>query len=341
MRHGDTNKALEGLLVQQSSEWIETLRRDDAQDNRRFASWLVESPRHVRTQLMMIALDEELSHIDPERRIPLPDRETCAAGTVSPFRQHRAPHRPAFAALRWKWAASLVLALGAIVASYSAWNRSDWQEYETTIGEQRSLQLADGSRLHLNTSTLLAVRLTEQSREIRLLRGEALFKVHHNASRPFSVQTADATITAVGTEFNVYRGPDATKVSVLEGRVRISSVVRAIPQAEPQRLLAVGEEADVDRGGRIVSQRVTDVSTRAAWTRRQLVFKQEPLANVVMQFNRYQQAPRFRIEGEALAARKYSGIFDLDDPQSLEDLLAGESDIVLEKTASETVIRLR
>ena len=55
-----------------------------------------------------------------------------------------------------------------------------------------------------------------------MLRGEALFRVHHDAGRPFRVYTDDAIVQAVGTQFDVYRRDDGTVVSVLEGRVDVT-----------------------------------------------------------------------------------------------------------------------
>jgi len=67
----------------------------------------------------------------------------------------------------------------------------------------------------------------------------------------------------------------------------------------------------------------------------------QPLANLVMQFNRYRKSPQFRVDDPGLAARKYSGTFDVDDPKSLEEVLANQRDVAVERSGDEVVIHLR
>ncbi|MEJ1960797.1 MAG: FecR domain-containing protein [Gammaproteobacteria bacterium] len=124
----------------------------------------------------------------------------------------------------WSVAAVFLAALAVLIAlNQSLGFFSGWKQYSTAVGEQRVIELQDGSTVRLNTQSRIAVRLSEHTRDIRLISGEAIFKVHHDTARPFRVHTLGAFIQAVGTEFNVYRRADRTKVAVLEGRVQISS----------------------------------------------------------------------------------------------------------------------
>ena len=224
-----------------------------------------------------------------------------------------------------------------------------WREFDTAVGEQRAVSLSDGSIVQLNTGTRIKARISTGSRDIRLLEGEALFKVVKDRMRPFTVKAANVSVVAVGTQFNVYQLDDRTKVSVLEGRVEISSGEPSPGSISPQPsadlahplLASAGEEVEVRQDGNAVQSAAADVANAAAWTQRRVVFKQEPLANVVTQFNRYRKTSRLRVDDANLAARKYSGTFDVDDPLSLEDVLANEPDIVLEKSGDEIVIRAR
>ena len=88
--------------------------------------------------------------------------------------------------------------------------------------------------MSLNTHSRVAVRLGAHAREVRLLRGEALFHVAHDPSRPFLVSTDDAVVQAVGTQFDVYRRDDGTVVAVLEGRVNVTTAA-AGARGERQR----------------------------------------------------------------------------------------------------------
>src|ERR1700723_2473207 len=49
--------------------------------------------------------------------------------------------------------------------------------YQTSIGGQRTVALADGSKVELNTDTRLRVRIKAKTRSVRPQRGEAYFSV--------------------------------------------------------------------------------------------------------------------------------------------------------------------
>jgi transmembrane sensor len=136
------------------------------------------------------------------------------------------PTTPARKRLFWAAAASLVMAIG--VASTVAYLRFGPRHFETGIGEQRDVLLADGSRIALNTDTALTMHYSAGSRRIELQRGEALFTVKHDAARPFDVAAGKTLTRALGTEFNVDMRRSNVTVSVLEGSVRVS----APPSAE-------------------------------------------------------------------------------------------------------------
>jgi transmembrane sensor len=99
--------------------------------------------------------------------------------------------------------------------------------YRTAVGAEREIRLADGSIAHLNTDTAIEVSLRSDRRFIRLLRGEARFDVYLNRRAPFVVQANDATLRALGTDFNVRLRPEMTEVTVIEGGVAVRESERA------------------------------------------------------------------------------------------------------------------
>jgi len=386
---------MDRLLAEQSSEWIERLERGNAQDRKEFAEWTGESRRHVRHFLMMAALEKELESFDPERKLPVPDLRHQGAEVVqlgeramkgaapkedsphnqvaaAPLSSGASPAKRFAVSGWWSLAAVLVLFIGLATVTYLLSRNEGWEELSTSVGEQRSVELADGSIVHLNTGTRVAVRLSENARDIRLLEGEALFKVHHDASRPFRVHTERAVIQAIGTQFNVYRGADGTTVSVVEGRVQISaedpgaqrdgaeSGTTDVPRAGNAEessgngavatagdaalfvtRLAAGEEARIDTKGRIEPQRDADITRATAWRERRLIFKQDSLQKIVTEFNRYNQVPQFKLIGTSVATRRYSGAFSVDDPESLSSLLASEPDLLVQRSGNEILVRAK
>src|SRR6185312_16380584 len=71
-------------------------------------------------------------------------------------------------------------------------------------------------------------------RDVELIEGQALFAVAHDVARPFIVSAGNAAVRAVGTQFDVYRKQTGTTVTVVEGRVAVSSVSHAVSQKSSQ-----------------------------------------------------------------------------------------------------------
>ncbi len=79
------------------------------------------------------------------------------------------------------------------------------QTYATGIGEQRSIVLADGSTVDLNSRSKIRIRFSSERRGVELIEGQALFKVAKDHARPFVVDSDGTRVRAVGTQFDVYR----------------------------------------------------------------------------------------------------------------------------------------
>ena len=115
--------------------------------------------------------------------------------------------------------------------------------YETGIGRRSIRTLQDGSSVELNAETRIQVAFTARTRSVELIYGQALFHVAHDAGRPFIVRAADQEITAVGTQFDVRLDSTSVRVTLIEGKVKVSrepslasleeAVESPAPQAEP------------------------------------------------------------------------------------------------------------
>jgi transmembrane sensor len=88
-----------------------------------------------------------------------------------------------------RWALALATLGAAAFVAVALWPN---ETYGTGVGEQRLIVLADGSRMTLNTSTDVRVKQTDALRAVTVNRGEALFEVTKDASRPFVVSVSDA-----------------------------------------------------------------------------------------------------------------------------------------------------
>jgi transmembrane sensor len=164
---------------------------------------------------------------------------------------------------------------------------------ETMAGQNRALTLSDGSTLNVSGQSLLWVTLTSHSRNVTLERGEAFFHVAKDATRPFTVYSGTAAVTAVGTAFNVRRVADRTVIGVAEGIVKVESAEpRNAPNSLPSatihlaRLIA-GQQVSIEREGTVRTVHDVDTQTIAGWREGRLWYTDEPLGSVVSDLNRY------------------------------------------------------
>ena len=327
--------------------WIVRLSAADVPlgDEEAFFEWLKRSPVHVeeylRAEAAWLTLDdvavkdstrlESLLHELPLNVVELPQGEGMPVARV--HGKNRRFGMTASRAMLVGIAATVVLAFGAGLRP-GLLDGFAFHAYSTAVGEQRSIALADGSIVQLNTHSKIHIHFSERSRDIDLDHGEAFFKVARDARRPFRV-TSDATVVrAVGTEFNVYRQAKQTVVTVIEGRVAVTGKHLA-PLAED-----AGEKVIIPAaaGSDAPRPKVAAVNPRnaVAWRERRLIFENETLAAVAAEFNRY-NARQIVIEDPMLAGVRMSGVFDADKPDALAQFLEKLGDAQVEKIAGSRI----
>ncbi len=206
--------------------------------------------------------------------------------------------------------------------------------YQTAHGEQSVAQLPDGSELRLNTDSAVTVRYTRSERVVEIARGQALFTVARDDQRRFRVAAGHAHVLAVGTQFDIYRRPATTIVTVVEGSVGVLAGepppnVTGVP---PDALrVNAGYQVHVDSGGVSAQPTPVDVQQTVAWLQRKIAFEQRPLGEVADEFNRYGSIP-IEIDDAALRALPISGVFDADDVDSFVAFLQTLDGVRVERT---------
>ncbi|MDM7955794.1 FecR family protein [Blastomonas sp.] len=183
--------------------------------------------------------------------------------------------------------------------------------FETAIGEQRLVQLEDGSRIRLDTNTRINVRM-DSERSVRLVKGRAFFDVAHDSSTSFLVSAGDARIQALGTQFEVDDTVSGTRIALVEGRVAVTT--RNPSPALARVELAPGQMVNVAASG---LERVMAADTRSitAWTQGRLDFRQTPLVQAVAEVNRYARKP-LRLTSTRWAQQEVNGGFAVGDVQA-------------------------
>lgn len=205
---------------------------------------------------------------------------------------------------RTLFAAATVTAVAVLGVAVWFWSARG-EVLSTGVGEQRVVQLADGSTVRLDTGSAVRVRMGDAGRRLVLERGQALFTVAHDPARPFVVEAGGTEVAALGTVFDVRRMGGTVRVTLVEGVVQVSGP----PGSEPTQMRA-GEQARVTLGS--VRTTPVDVKTATSWTDGRLIFADTPLGEAVAEVNRYLKDPV--VLGEGVDGRTpVNGVFRAGD----------------------------
>lgn len=283
------NSVPDDRIVKEAAGWVARLQSSDAtdRDRREFQLWLARDAAH------QAAYDDFKSLWADLKDVPIP------------------PNRLKKLRLSRRAAVRNIVAIGIIATLSVSLYRMGFldrmrADYYTAVGEVRSVTLADGSRIDLNTDTAIVVRYSENERRILLLRGEAFFEVARNPERPFVVDDSVLKARAVGTRYGVRvrSGDSPGDVQVEEGKVEVTG-------GNDRVLLQAGDGASLTRRGRLAVAQV-DVASETAWRGGKLVFSGQPLRDVLAALERYRHG-RIVVLDNAAAEQRVSGVFDLKD----------------------------
>lgn len=322
MTAADRNEPLASKqALEQAAHWWVTLHAESvlAAEELAFSEWIRRSPERVEAYLRTAMLLRALHA--PDIRWPDTSAEVligkAKAAPPEPLALAERVQRRVAPDTGTRWLVPLALAGSFVVATVAAW----WliaapQIYRTTIGEQRSVLLDDGSLVTLNTASGMEVEFSSNRRQIRLLQGEALFDVAHDAARPFDVETGSTTFRAVGTRFNVDRRAAHTTITVVEGKVAIIA-----DDSAADSVLAAAQRLTVTDSHLGRPEPVANLAAATAWTQRRLIFERRPLAEVAAEFNRYNREP-ILIEDDKLRGEEVTAVFQANDTTAFVTFLA-------------------
>ena len=200
-------------------------------------------------------------------------------------------------------------------------------QVSTGVGEQRTIILADGSRLTLNTSTRAAIEYTTQARTVILKDGEAYFDVVHDAKRPFIVRVDDHQVIDLGTRFIVNRAAttgDSLTVTVIEGRVAVAPIDTSNSSLALNPLqvhiVTAGQLLRIHTDSMPVIRPIS-VDGATAWLNGQIVFDSTPLAEAAAEFNRYSSL-KIRVLSSKAGRIPVGGVFRIGDSASFARAVA-------------------
>jgi transmembrane sensor len=252
-------------------------------DRVRFHEWLLNpaNARALKVYRALVSVIQELPH------------QKTAVLTASP------PAHSWFPGLGRLFAQPLRLAVAgacvAIVAALGIWfniptvREYITQTYTTGIGESRKVVLPDGSVARLNTQSRIHWLGAGKDRRVALEKGEALFAVAHDATRPFRVIVGNSEIRDLATEFDVYRKSNGSVVvTVLSGQVAIKELsVGGAQPAWTERLLRPNQQLEYTQASLISDVHTVSAVAAVRWREGLLVTEHQPFTTVVSELNRY------------------------------------------------------
>jgi transmembrane sensor len=283
-------------INEEAVAWLVKLRSTEVSSGARHAhqEWLTAHQSHRRAYDIVTAEWSDLDDLDGWARGELAQRNLNASLTL---RRRKKLWFTGFAT-----AASIALAVIVLPQLQQGPER-----YQTDKAERREISLADGSRLHLNSTSAVEVSFDEEVRQLTLKEGEGVFDVEHDSKRPFVVVAGKNKVIALGTRFSVhYINSQDIQVTVLDGRVAVvpldQSVERAVKQFSSESssleaavqisqreslILEADQQAHVNADGQFVSLLTVSAASEAAWIEGRLVFDNTPLREVVEELSRY------------------------------------------------------
>jgi transmembrane sensor len=213
------------------------------------------------------------------------------------------------------------------------------QVYTTALGEFEQITLTDGSVVVLNTDSELRVTLRTDERDLTLTRGEATFEVAPDRSRPFIVVAGSTAARAVGTVFNVQKADGSVEVLVTKGVVAVGP-----PQgmAMDRFVLAIVDAGQMAVAGssqvKVESLDQEEIARRLAWHDGMLLFNGQSLAEVAVEFNRYNER-KLVIADAAVGRLRIGGYFRATDLDSFVRVLQERFGIVGVREPGRTLLR--
>lgn len=185
--------------------------------------------------------------------------------------------------------------------------------YESAVGAQKRITLADGTSVILNTNSRLDVNFSANRRDVRLVRGEAYFDVVHDNARPFTVYARDYVVRDIGTAFNVHLSKaGVVEVGVTQGSVEVKpanaapGAVKSLGILEAGQNIVLGEK--VERAETVSS---ADMGRKLAWRQGDLIYTGQPLKEVLADVSRYSDI-KIELADPALENLPVGGAFRTD-----------------------------
>lgn len=181
------------------------------------------------------------------------------------------------------WSAAAVILV--VVLSFSLtmiFSTKGELTYYTSFGEKQQFSLPDGSTVILNANSELTFEQDDEHKTRKVtLKGEAYFSIvkqsHNGIPVKFSVNTNDAVIEVLGTQFNVNTRRERTQVVLNEGKVRCISCSN-----EKTVELLPGEASEISENTTVITKKRVKTELYSSWKDNRFIFEETSLAEIAL-----------------------------------------------------------
>jgi len=291
------HRNLNPAVLAEAAEWFALLASGavSKSDHEQWQAWLAARPEHRAAWERVELFTDKFSH--------LPAKASLAALTT-PDLQRRQTLK------------TLALVCGVGLLGWQSWRNGYWQDwtadYRTEVGEIKTISLADGSTLTLDTASALNVDFSHDVRRLQLVRGEVYIETAADKGktpRPFVVDCSQGRVQALGTRFSVREQTNACHAAIYQGAIRIQPANNAVM---PQTLKA-GQATDFNR---VYIDLPKPLETSLpAWSQGFLLADNMPLSEFVLQLSRYRHG--LITCDPDIAKLRIVGSFPLNDPDRI------------------------
>lgn len=220
-------------------------------------------------------------------------------------------------------------------------------------------KLPDGSIVELKEGAEIEVAYSAEARRVRMVRGEAYFRVEKDKARPFYVEANGVQVRAVGTAFSVQMQTAAVEVVVKEGAVDVGHsspvandsgpvrvdagnrivmpLMRLRPAMRASAPASAAETAVQPEPARPVTMTEQEMETRLSWRLPRLEFEGMPLAQAVALLNRH-NALQISLADPTIGALRISGNFRSDNPEGFIRIAEQSLELVAVRISDQQVL---
>ena len=289
-------------VLAQAAEWFAVLGSGAASsaEQQRWQIWLEAHPDHRAAWARVEFFSHKFDH--------LPSQAASAALNQPDLQRRRALKTLA-----------VLAAMG-----LSSWQISrgrylqDWiADYQTGLGVTKTIVLAEGSKVTLDSNSAFNLEYTQSLRRLQLVSGEIYIETAPDNSglqRPFVVDSLQGRVRALGTRFSVRQLSGSSQVTVFADAVEIQPSKAGLSKLT----IKAGQTTQ------FTPERIEKVSTisaeRPAWTQGILIADNMPLSEFLLQLNRYRHG--YISCDPQIADLRIVGSFPLNDTDRILAMLA-------------------